>query len=608
MNKIIRGVLMLLFASLSLIGCSGSDGGGAANFTGKFVDATVEGLGYKCGPSTVLSGSTTATGEFTCPAGQAVAFYVGDIQIGSVASPTAVVTPLDLVGANATPGNAKVMNIVRFLMSISSTNPTSGKLTIDPAVVAAAAGKTIDFATATNGLDTLITTIRSGATVYTNAQATSHVTASVNGLFAGNYSGTYSGTASGTWSITIDANGAVTGSVDGVAGTITGNMATTLSTGSTYGFTGTGNGTAWGGTLNISSKVFSGTWNGTSGGTFTGSASSPPVAANPTIASFTPATGAVGTSVNVTGTNLMSVTQVLFTGPAPSTSFVTGTLVSKASTLITTAIPTGLAAGSYTVSAVYPGGEVAAAGAFTVTPSGGGGSTTPTITGYSPATGAVGTTVTITGTNLGLGFPPAPIVKFGTTATSAPVLTGQTSLTVPVPAGLAAGAYAITIGGLSGTPMTVGTFNVTSAGGGGASGLTFSPAFNGTSTIANSAPIVAGSIFLYAQNNYQQQFSVTYTPVSGSTPEGLTITATSVVNSTAQVALVNQVTSANNLSPTCVLTAHALLPTCANAGITFNKGTGNISFTNTPMAINTGSTAPQSTAFTVNGTLTFPPF
>ena len=84
MNKIIRGVLMLLFASLSLIGCSGSDGGGAANFTGKFVDATVEGLGYKCGPSTVLSGSTTATGEFTCPAGQAVAFYVGDIQIGSV--------------------------------------------------------------------------------------------------------------------------------------------------------------------------------------------------------------------------------------------------------------------------------------------------------------------------------------------------------------------------------------------------------------------------------------------------------------------------------------------------------------------------------------------
>lgn len=371
---------MLLIASLSLSGCSDSGSSGTASFTGKFVDATVEGLGYKCGAATTLSGSTTATGEFTCPAGQAVAFYVGDILLGSVASPTAVVTPLDLVGANATPANASVANIVRFLMSISSTNPTSGKLTINPAVVTAAAGKTIDFATATTGLlDTLITTIKPGATVYTDAQATAHVTASIKELFAGNYSGTYSGAANGTWSINIDSSGGVTGSVDGVAGTIAGTMATTLSTGSTYGFSGTGNGYPWSGSLNISTKVFSGTWNGTNGGTFTSSTPATPVATNPVITSFSPTTGAVGTRVDIAGTNLMPVTQILFTGPAPGTTFVAGTLAAKAPTFIATTVPAGLTAGSYTVSLVYPGGEVAAAGAFIL--SAGSGTTTTDCTG-----------------------------------------------------------------------------------------------------------------------------------------------------------------------------------------------------------------------------------
>lgn len=108
--------------------------------------------------------------------------------------------------------------------------------------------------------------------------------------------------------------------------------------------------------------------------------------------------------------------------------------------------------------------------AYAGTTSGGGGTggTTPTVTGFSPATGAVGTTVTITGTNLGLGFPPAPIVKFGATAvTTALTFNGQTNISFPVPAGLAAGTHTITIGGATGTPITVGTFTVTAGGGGG---------------------------------------------------------------------------------------------------------------------------------------------
>ena len=93
-----------------------------------------------------------------------------------------------------------------------------------------------------------------------------------------------------------------------------------------------------------------------------------------------------------------------------------------------------------------------------------GGGTTPTVTGFSPNTGAVGTVVTITGTNLGLGFQPAPIVKFGTTAVTTPLtFNGQTSISFAVPTGLAAGAHTVTIGGMTGVPLTVGTFTVTAA-------------------------------------------------------------------------------------------------------------------------------------------------
>jgi hypothetical protein len=77
------------------------------------------------------------------------------------------------------------------------------------------------------------------------------------------------------------------------------------------------------------------------------------------------------------------VSQVLFTGPSPSTAFVEGTISAKTATGITTAVPTTLAAGNYTVSVVFTGGESAAAGAFTV----------PTVGGPSPSAGS-GVTLT----------------------------------------------------------------------------------------------------------------------------------------------------------------------------------------------------------------------
>jgi hypothetical protein len=273
-----RGGIALAAVALTLAGCGGGSSStassGSTAVTGKFVDATVVGLGYKCGTSTALSGTTNASGQFTCNSGDAIAFYVGGIKLGSIASPQAVVTPLDFVGVGGSPSDPKVVNIVRFLMSVSSTAASSGTLTIDPAVATAAANSAIDFSQdAPSNLDSVITLVKpAGATVATALEATAHLSDSINGLFAGSFSGSYSGTASGTWTITINSQGTVTGTAtDSSNGTmpITGSMGTSFGTGSTYAFTGAAGSDTWTGKLNMNTRDFSGTW---SGGTFTGKA------------------------------------------------------------------------------------------------------------------------------------------------------------------------------------------------------------------------------------------------------------------------------------------------------------------------------------------------
>ncbi|MDD2829362.1 MAG: IPT/TIG domain-containing protein [Sulfuricurvum sp.] len=101
------------------------------------------------------------------------------------------------------------------------------------------------------------------------------------------------------------------------------------------------------------------------------------------------------------------------------------------------------------------------------TSTGGGSTPTPTVSGFTPATGAVGTSVTISGTNLG-NFTPAPVVKFGTTVATVSSATA-TSITVTVPTGLSVGNSTITLANFNGTGVvTAGSFNVSTSSGGGA--------------------------------------------------------------------------------------------------------------------------------------------
>lgn len=119
----------------------------------------------------------------------------------------------------------------------------------------------------------------------------------------------------------------------------------------------------------------------------------------PTLTSFTPTSGAVSATVVITGTNLMGVTQVLFTGPSPSNAFVAGVISAQTATSITTIVPASLTAGGYTISVVFTGGETAATGSFTATAGTGG-------TGGGTNSNLIGTTTVYGACAAGYGYNP----------------------------------------------------------------------------------------------------------------------------------------------------------------------------------------------------------
>ncbi|MGY3091355.1 hypothetical protein ACVWYF_004421 [Hymenobacter sp. UYAg731] len=95
-------------------------------------------------------------------------------------------------------------------------------------------------------------------------------------------------------------------------------------------------------------------------GTVSASVITPPAAGVPSVGSFAPASGAVGTLVSITGTNFLGATAVTFNGVA-----LPGFSVMSA-TVITVAVPTSTALGSGLLAVTTPGGTASSATAFTV--------------------------------------------------------------------------------------------------------------------------------------------------------------------------------------------------------------------------------------------------
>ncbi|MBC7449386.1 MAG: IPT/TIG domain-containing protein, partial [Hymenobacteraceae bacterium] len=106
----------------------------------------------------------------------------------------------------------------------------------------------------------------------------------------------------------------------------------------------------------------------------------------PTITSISPLSGPVGTTITVTGTNLLGATAARVNGTAGT---ITGTVTA---TKVTFTVGTGSTTGL--VSVTTAGGTATSTQTFTVAPP------PPTITSISPLSGPVGTTITVTGTNL----------------------------------------------------------------------------------------------------------------------------------------------------------------------------------------------------------------
>ena len=154
----------------------------------------------------------------------------------------------------------------------------------------------------------------------------------------------------------------------------------------------------------------------------------------PNIASLSPTSGPVGTSVSITGTNFGSTqgsSIVSFNG-TPVT-----TIGGWNPTQITATVPAGAATGNIvvTVNSVPSNGL-----SFTVLP-------TPNIASLSPISGSVGTSVSITGTNFGSTQGSSTVSFNGTPATTIGNW-NPTQITATVPAGATTGNVVVTVNGV----------------------------------------------------------------------------------------------------------------------------------------------------------------
>jgi peptide/nickel transport system substrate-binding protein len=162
----------------------------------------------------------------------------------------------------------------------------------------------------------------------------------------------------------------------------------------------------------------------------------------PTITSFSPTSGPVGTTVTINGTGFTGASSVKFNGTAATT------WVIYSSTRIYAKVPTGATTGP--ISVTNPAGTGQSAASFTVT--GGGGA--PKISSFSPTSGPVGTIVSVYGS----GFTGTTAVKFNGTSAQF-LVSSSTKLYAKVPAGATTGKISVTAPG--GTGTSAANFSVT---------------------------------------------------------------------------------------------------------------------------------------------------
>ena len=279
-NTMSKTVLVTLLLFLGACGGGGgaSNGGNAQTATGVFKDANVEGLSFRSGGQ---SGVTGPGGAFTYEVGQPVSFSVGGAAIGS-ATGQAVITPLDLVTSSGT-NTARVQNIVRFLVMLDTDNNPANGIGISSAVRAAATSWTVNFDAADLATElALIVAAASTAdgtthTLPTAAAAQSHLESTLLCARSGAFRGTFAGTDNGPFAIMIDAatgvaSGAAFSTKNTALVTLTGATAVSFDQSATFVTGDTSTGATFNGQFKGTDQV-SGTWENTrfaESGTFSG--------------------------------------------------------------------------------------------------------------------------------------------------------------------------------------------------------------------------------------------------------------------------------------------------------------------------------------------------
>ena len=158
----------------------------------------------------------------------------------------------------------------------------------------------------------------------------------------------------------------------------------------------------------------------------------------PTLGSFSPPSGPIGTSVTINGTGLTQTTKVTF-GGVKATAFTV-----NSDSKVTATVPSSAKTGKITVTTT--GGSATSSSSFNVT---------PTIGTFAPPSGKVGTVVTITGT----GLTQTTGVTFGGVAVTTFTVNSDLQVAATVPTGAITGKIVITTTG--GTATSSGTFTVT---------------------------------------------------------------------------------------------------------------------------------------------------
>jgi hypothetical protein len=294
---------------------------------------------------------------------------------------------------------------------------------------------------------------------------------------------------------------------------------------------------------------------GTSSNSFTVTPALPPK-----VMSFTPASGPVGTSVDIQGSNYTAATSVTFNG-------INALFRIDSDSEIQAIVPNGATTGPIAVTS--PGGSGTSSDSFTVTPP------PPFVTSFAPTSAPVGTSVDIHGYN----FTGASSVSFNGTA-AAFTVDSDTEIHATVPAGASTGTIVITTPGGTATgwpPFLVlanDDFSIAAS----PASLTVGHAGSGTSTI-NTAVTSDGSqtVSLSASGqpagvlisfsppsvNAGGSSTLTATVASATTPATYTITVTGTGSTATHTTTIALTVTAVNISPTASFTSSCTELTCS---------------------------------------------